>query len=199
MTMQALADRKPWSVRGTLFSDYVRMIRGTKDVDWRTHLGADDLPFLEERIEADRWYPMETFERFGSAILAEVAGGDCHAVRDWGRMQVYALLKHHPDLVAPDDPVETLMRFKVLRSTFFDFEAFQIPTITDGHAILLVSYGMGPVAEEAAVYQLMGFAEGLVTTAHGVAVKAEILERGWEAGEPTRLELSWSGVDGGLE
>ncbi len=193
------APEKNWSVKGTLFSDYVRMIRGTKHVDWSHHLVAQDLPFLEQKIDTDGWYPMATFERFGQAIFAEVAGRDCEAVREWGRMQVFSLAHVHPNLVAPDDPVETLMRFKVLRSTFFDFEAFQIPSITDGDATLLVSYGMGPVAEEAAAHQLLGFAEGLVVAAHGVDVEASFLERSWAGGEQTRLEVTWSGVDSGLD
>ncbi len=60
-------------VRGVLFVDYVRMIRSNKQVDWGRYLSADDLRWLNARIDPDGWYPMESFERFGIAILHEVA------------------------------------------------------------------------------------------------------------------------------
>ena len=41
-------------VKGTLFVDYVRMLRSRKDVDWTRYLKADDLPFLAARIAVDR-------------------------------------------------------------------------------------------------------------------------------------------------
>ena len=56
-------------VRGVLLADYVRMIRGKKDVDWSIQLEHIDLLYLKERIDPERWYPMSTFERFGNAIL----------------------------------------------------------------------------------------------------------------------------------
>ena len=42
------------------------------------------------------------------------------------------------------------MLFRVLRSTFFDFEALEIPTLNDEQAEVIIHYYMGPVAEEAA-------------------------------------------------
>lgn len=61
---------------------------------------------------------METFERYGNAILREAASGDLEAVRMWGRMSVDQLCELTPNLVAKGDPVETMMRFRVQRATF---------------------------------------------------------------------------------
>ena len=68
-------------VRGILFVDYVRMIRGTKSVDWSRYLEPVDLEIANTRIDPAGWYPMETFERYGVAILAEVGKGQLMAVR----------------------------------------------------------------------------------------------------------------------
>ena len=57
-------------VKGTLFVDYVRMLRSRREMDWSKHLTAVDLGYLVQRIDPDGWYPMETFERMGLAILA---------------------------------------------------------------------------------------------------------------------------------
>lgn len=181
----------PRHVKGILFADYVRMIRGQKSVDWKRHLHEEDLGFLVSRVEPNGWYPMATFERFGNAILQEIANGDVEAARMWGRASVDQLRFATPALVAPDDPLETLMRFRVLRSTFFDFEALDVRTAATDHASIVVHYHMGDMAEEAATYQTMGFFERLLVVARATAVQAELSQRSWVDGKPTVLDLFW--------
>ena len=128
---------------GLLFADYVRMIRSHKGVDWSKRLGAEHLQYLSGRIDPAGWYPMAAFEQLGNAILAEIANQDVQAVRMWGRFSVDALCAATPQLVAPGDPVETLMRFRVLRATYFDFEALEVPMLVDGQAQVVIRYHMG--------------------------------------------------------
>src|SRR5688572_2266538 len=146
-------------VKGTLFVDYVRMVRARKDVDWSRHFPPEDLPYLRDRIVPDAWYPMETFERLGLAILAVFADGELELVRQFGRASVDWLIGAHPELIAPGDPRESLMRFHVLRRSFFDFPALDVMSLTDGAARIRIGYQMGDVAEEAAALQTMGFFE----------------------------------------
>jgi hypothetical protein len=167
------------------------MIRGKKDVDWSLQLESVDMQYLRERIDVERWYPMSTFERLGNAILREVANCDLEAVKMWGRFQVDQLRAKSPDLVAMGDPVDTLMRFRVLRSTYFDFEALHIPTLTEEHAVIVVSYQMGRTAEEAASYQTLGFFERLLEVSGAEHVVADFSERSWVGDARTALELSW--------
>ena len=75
-------------VKGTLFVDYVRMLRAKKGVDWARYLAPQDMPYLEQQISPEEWYPMAAFERMGLAILAEVAQSDMGLVRHWGRIQI---------------------------------------------------------------------------------------------------------------
>ena len=178
-------------VKGILFADYVRMIRGHKTVEWRQHLHDDDLRYLLARVEPDAWYPMATFERMGNAILREIANGDVEAARMWGRISVDQLRLTTPSLVADGDPLDTLMRFRVLRSTFFDFEALDVRTATPDHAAIAIAYHMGPLAEEAAAYQTMGFFERLLVVARAQAVEARFTRRSWAGDKDTLLELHW--------
>lgn len=178
-------------VKGILFADYVRMIRGQKNVDWRHHLSEDDLRFLQERIDPGGWYPMEAFERMGNAILAEVAGGSVEGARMWGRLSVDQLRAAQPRLVAEGDPLETIARFRVLRETYFDFEALSVRIATPEHARIAIRYQMGAKAEEAASYQTMGFFERLVEMAGGVAVTTSFVHRSWEGDVETWLDLQW--------
>jgi len=179
-------------VKGTLFVDYVRMLRAKKGVDWSKRLQPQDLGYLVQRIEPDAWYPMETFERMGDAILAEVAGGSLELVRTFGRASIDWLCQQHANLVAPGDTIETLMRFQVLRRTFFDYSALEISSLSDGEATLHIVYGMGPVAEEAACWQTLGFFERLLEVAGARDVKAWFSSRAWAGEVVTSVQLRWS-------
>lgn len=179
------------NVRGSLFADYVRMIRGHKAIDWKRHLREDDLRFLAERIDPRTWYPMETFERMGEAILIEVAQRQVVAVRMWGRFQVDQLRAAQPELVAPRDPVETMNRFRILRATFFDFDALEVGMLVEDQAQIFVHYYMGATAEEAAAYQTMGFFERLLELAGASNITASFPSRSWVGDPRTLLELSW--------
>jgi hypothetical protein len=178
-------------VKGILFLDYVRMIRSHKGTDWSGALEPEDMALVLTRIAADAWYPMASFERLGNAILKHIAGGDVLAARLWGRLSVDPMLTSSPSLVCAYDPLETLMRFRVLRSTFFDFEALFVTTLVDDHAEILISYHMGNMAEEAASYQTMGFFERLLELASATDIVAAFKERSWQGASRTLLALSW--------
>ena len=167
------------------------MIRRQKDVDWSTVLLVTDLEYLRKHVDEEQWYPMATFERMGVAILEHSEGATLDAVRLWGRFSASAYSERHPDLIGPNAPAESLMRLKVLRSTWFDFPAFDLPMLVDGHAYVSITYHMGPVAEEAACNQTMGFCEGVLSLAGARNVRADFVERAWEGASRTLLDLQW--------
>jgi hypothetical protein len=181
-----------FNVKGILFADYVRMIRSNKRSDWSEWLLPEDLTYLRQTIEANAWYPMASFERLGNAILAVIARNDLEAVRMWGRYSVDALVRSQPMLLAPGDAVETLNRFRVLRATFFDFEALTIPLLHDGEAQVVVEYHMGRIAEEAASMQTLGFFERLLELAGAQGVEGRFRSRSWTGDERTLIDLTWS-------
>lgn len=178
-------------VKGTLFVDYVRMLRAQKGADWSRHLQPVDLGFLVQRVDPDAWYPMETFERMGVAILALVARGELELVRMWGRMQAESVTTSQPELLAVDQPMESLMRFQVMRNSFFDYPALAVSYAYDGEAALDVRYGMGPIAEEAASLQTLGFFERLLELAGGKHVEGGFTAESWRGAPVTTLVLRW--------
>jgi hypothetical protein len=97
-----------------------------------------------------------------------------------------------PTLVADGDPLETMMRFRVLRATFFDFEALTVPTLVDDHAHIEIHYFMGPTAEEAASWQTMGFFERLLVFAGAKNIDSRFTRRAWHGDPETLLELRWT-------
>ena len=178
-------------VRGVLFLDYVRMLRSQKTVDWTQHLPAEDLSFLATKIDPAAWYPMATFERMGNQILRTTARGELFPVQLWGRYSAVQLREANPMLLQPGDPIETLNRFRVMRETFFDFPALEVPLLHDDEAHVVIRYHMGMPAEEAAAHQTMGFFEGLLDLAGARDIEAELRTRSW-AGEPrTLMAVRW--------
>jgi hypothetical protein len=180
-------------VRGRFFVEYVRMIRRRKDVDWKRVFPSEDLKYLEEPIEPDKWYPLATFERFGIAILTEFEGVTLGAVRSWGKLSASQYSAEHPELVAANDPIESLMRLKVMRNTLFNFKAFDITMLVDNQARVAVTYHMGPAAEEAACHQTMGFCEQILSLSGATEVQAFFEERAWTGDPRTLFSLLWSG------
>ncbi|HEY0254677.1 MAG TPA: hypothetical protein VGC41_24290 [Kofleriaceae bacterium] len=179
-------------VKGLLFLDYVRMIRSHKNVEWETFFDPADIAYLVDRIDVTGWYPMATFERFGNAILKFVAGNQLLNVQLWGRFSASQLHAANPMLLAAGDPVESINRFRVLRQTFFDFDALDIPLLHDGAAQIVIRYHMGAVAEEAACYQTLGFFEGLLELAGAKRIDARFRQRSWDGDQQTRLDLTWT-------
>jgi len=178
-------------VRGILFVDYVRMVRSQKHIDWTVHLYPEDLAIIAEKIDPAGWYPMQTFERLGLGILRTIAMGQLDAVRMWGRFQVHSVRRMFPTLVAEGDPQETMMRFRVLANSFFDYGALKVTHVEHERAVVSVAYGMSLLAEETASTQTLGFFEGLVEAAGAMSVEAHFTARSWINDETTLIELPW--------
>jgi hypothetical protein len=181
-----------YRVKGILFVDYVRMLRAHKGVDWSERLLPDDLPYLHRRIHPGSWYPMDTFERMGNQILELVARGDLGAVREWGRRSVDQLRADLPGLIAYGDPMESISRFQVLRSVYFDFDAIEILMLHEGAALIGITYHMGMPAEQAACCQTQGFFERLLELSGAVDVVAGFGERSWAGDGRTVLAIEWN-------
>ncbi len=179
-------------VKGVLFVDYVRMIRAFKGANWGAHLPPEDHPYLHQPIDPAAWYPMTSFERLGNAILDVIAGGDVRLARMWGQQSAARLVAANPQLLAPGDAVETLSRFRVLRATYFDFEALEVLFLHEDEAQIVIRYHMGMPAEEAASVQTQGFFEGLLVLADATDLASGFGERSWAGNPRTRLDLTWT-------
>src|SRR5689334_13191705 len=176
------------SVRGSFFAEYVRMVRRRKNVDWESILPPEDLIHVWQQVKPNEWYPMATFERLGLAILDHIEGATLDAVRLWGRFSAH---QFDDQLVVRGNPVESLMRLRVMRNTLFDFPAFDVPMLADGHAYLAVTYHMSPRAEEAACTQTLGFCEEILTLSGAQNLVSEFKERAFQGDERTLIDLQW--------
>ena len=97
----------------------------------------------------------------------------------------------HPSLIAEDDPGESLMRFQVLRRSYFTFETINISYLGEGYAKISISYRMRNKAEKAATYQTLGFFEQLLELSGVTNLRHQFLSKSWEGDSSTVLELDW--------
>lgn len=171
------------------------MLRRRKDVRWETVLPEGDVALMSQFIDADGWYPMTSFERMGVAILKHIEGATLSSVQMWGRFSASELARQHPELIVQGEPIETLMRLKVLRATLFDFPAFDIPQLSPGHARVIMNYHMGPIAEEAACHQTLGFCEGALSLSGATEISVKLEECRWRGAPTTLASLDWSTSD----
>lgn|GEM_PF-283647 len=184
-------------VKGVFFLDYVRMLKRAGRSDWSDYLNEEDLVYFEQDIKESEWYPFETFERMGLAILSVVAEENMELVRQFGRTYLDRFFSVHASLIAAGDPYESLVRFQVLRKSFFDFEPINILVFYNNYAKIEINYGMTPRAEEAATYQSLGYFERLLELSGAKNVQHVFTSRKWEGSDSTVVELDWSEVKDG--
>lgn len=179
-------------VKGDLFLDFVKMIKRRKEVDWSKHLNEFDRSFLDQAIIETDWYPFDTFERMGLAIMREIVKPDLEQIRRWGRYYLEELFNRHEALVERGNPKESIMRVLVLQGGFFNFEGFQAQSVLDNSVRIRIDFGMAPELERAICYQTLGFFEHLLYHSGIAEVGHEFKEKAWEGGRATVLELNWS-------
>ncbi len=184
-------------VKGIFFADYVRMLKRSGRSDWSDYLSEEEAAYLNERIRESEWYPFDTFERMGLAILSEIAEENMELVRQFGRTYLERFFSVHSSLISKGDPYESLVRFQVLRKSFFDFDPINVLLFHNNYAKIEIAYGMSPRAEEAATWQTVGYFERLIELSGGKNVTHDFKSRKWEGAESTILELDWSEVPDG--
>jgi hypothetical protein len=179
-------------VRGQVISECVRVIRGRKDEDWAVHLLPEDLALLSQEIDPKQWYSFQTLERMALAIHHVVCKGDLNMMRAWGQLSVGELIRTNPTLISTEDPRESLLRFQVLRRSFFNFDAIDIESLYGRYAKVRIGYDASREAEEVASHQALGFFEKLLELSGAKSIQHKFTSRAWEGDSTTVLELKWS-------
>jgi len=182
-------------VKGTLFVDYVRMVKSRKDVDWSKYLNEQDMKILDElgRVLPSSWYPFDTFERMGIGAFHEIGGGDLEAIRRWGQVSTDQLVKVYKGLVQPGDPIGSAEKFNVFRAGFFSFPGVELELFPDDNKIkLYVFFSQNEQAAEAQAFQAFGAIERLIDLAGARDIKHTFVARIWDGAPKTILEITWN-------
>ncbi len=186
-------------VKGSLFKEYVRMIKKNKRIDWSKYLSPSDMNFIKHGIiTVVEWYPYETLQNLGDAIFHEIAGEDTEVARSWGRKTMEGLADlYRKNLIEKGDQFQTLKKFINMYKHFFDFGGFELIVREENHVEIKVDQAFGEKGAKGYGYQMIGSFERLIELSGADEVKAKFLKKAWEGARNTVIELRWSDGNGG--
>ena len=179
-------------VKGSLFSEYVRMIKKAKNADFSRHLAPEDQKYMQQQILASNWYPLQSYEHLGIAILHEIVKGDLHSIRLWGKASFNELVKVYRHLVKPGDPASSIRTFDRLKAGFFNFDALEIEQPSDTIAQLTLSIAETNAAKEAIAYQMTGMVERLLELSGARNIEYVFEGRQNANDPPSKVTLKWN-------
>ena len=188
-----MADKKKdRKVKGTMLVDYVRLIRSRKDIDWDKHLTKEDLEIIQGRIFPLGWYPYETFQRCGLAVLHEIANDDLKIVRALGRITMQNLVeKTYHKLAQAKDIFDAFKALQAIRSRFFNFASPYYEKAGPSSIRIILEGAPDEEGLEALCYQVIGNYEYLTELYGGKNVKLTWEKKTWEGDDSTSFTLSW--------
>ena len=117
-------------VKGTWITDYVRMIRASKDKDWNQYLTPDDWDIINGKVLSSSWYPYESFLRIGKAVFREIARKNLEVSRAFGKMFADNIANVYKNIVIPGEPAASISKVYALQGTFFrDIPSIIVPML----------------------------------------------------------------------
>ena len=178
-------------VRGSVFVDYVRMIRARPDVEWASQLADADERLLERRISDHDWYPFDALERMGGAILGEVAQWDMDRVEAWGRVTLDNLDRRYGGFVTAGAPLASLRGFSEVCPELLNFPGIQVGDLVDGSGRLIIDIPADQHVQTAAYHLMVGLITRLLGRSGAGTVRHAHRYAAW-AGDPlTVIDFSW--------
>jgi len=106
-------------VKGSLIIDFVKMVRGNKDIDWSQWLMPEDLETVNSEVLTSAWYPYQLYRNLGQATFKEIAGSDLELVKTFGRLSAQNLLELYRNLIITADPKGSIDKVMSFWITFF--------------------------------------------------------------------------------
>jgi len=179
-------------VKGSLFAEYVRMIKKNRHLPWSRYLTSSEMELLDQIVLPSQWYPYEIYQHYGAAIFLEMAGGDPQVACSWGKESMDRLATlYKGNLIEEGDPLKSLRRFKTLSQSFFSFDSFEMIVHDENHVDIAVDPAFGGEAIEGYSWQMLGSFQRLVELSGSDRVKAEISAKAWKGDRKTIIELRW--------
>lgn len=178
-------------VKGTIFTDYVRMIRSRKDIDWLEHLSQDDLDFIHDMILSSSWYPLETYKRIGLAVFNIIARGETRIAWLWGRASLNELVEIYKNMVLPQDPIGTIHKFSDFRNRFLNFEWMEMKELAPNQVHVVFNLVFDDDADRAYAYQFGGILERMMELAEAEDIKVDFHKKCWDGDPNTIFEINW--------
>jgi hypothetical protein len=185
-------------VKGIILSNVARLIRASKNVDWKKYLNDKDLEIINSRILPSSWYPLDTYERSEVAIYKEVGKSKPESARMWGRFLMDTMVNTvYHNIALEKDPAVALEKFEMYTKMHYrfdtpDFQALKAVRKSQNQTQVTVKSDRPTKEFEAHCQQSLGTLSRLVEIAGGKEVKAAVIEHDWQGKTPYAvIEFSW--------
>lgn len=181
------------TVKGSVAMDMVKIVRALKDLPWDQYLKPEDFEIIDSMILPTGWYPVEFYQRVGTAVYKLVAKENVETVKSFGAMAMQELIEGpYRKFLTKGDPHQALDKFLELRKTMFNFGKMEARKTGDKKARITLSE-LGDYQEGMEIFQtLIGVHfEKLVETNGGTDVAMENSNEFKEGQSTFIFDLEW--------
>lgn len=135
--------------KGSVILDMVKIIRADKQAPWDRFLRPEDWEIVNSMVIPTEWYPIESYQRMGTAVYELVAKRNAQVVEQFGRAAMKGLFggSYRPFL-DKKDPHEAIHKFLELRKSLFNFSRMEMQKT-------------GPRAARVLIFEIGEFQQGL--------------------------------------
>ncbi len=107
-------------IKGTMLSDYIRIIRANKDKDWGPYLTPGDWELINGQVLLSSWYPLEIYRRVAFAVFKVVAKGNLDTARTFGRFNIKSMMQTYGNFIEPGNPMAGAEKLNRIRRTLIE-------------------------------------------------------------------------------
>ena len=177
-------------VKGTVFAEYIRMIKSNPDLDWKNYLTDDDFKMLDERILASNWYSLDSYKRMGLAVFKLIANGDVKLAWNWGKMSLDGLVEVYKNILMAEDTFDSVNKLAIIQSRLANFEMFDVKKIEDKKIQISFFPVFGKEPDMAYAYHFAGMLDRLTELTNNGKSQVTILKKCWEGSANTVFEIN---------
>jgi hypothetical protein len=179
-------------VKGSMFLDFVRLIRANKDRNWDQYLKPGDWGTINSNILPSAWYPFEMYQRFGMATFNVLAKGNLDMARLNGKISGKMMFENvYKLIVAGKDTLKSIQQFVKIYGSLFNFSMLKFEKVEAKHARVYHIYDPNDPADMPFCHQLMGILDILVEMTGGTNARIEMNSKQWEGAPATTFDITW--------
>lgn len=108
-------------IKGIFLKDYVKIVKDTPDLDWKSWLTEEDWEIVNGMVYATTWYPVETMGRIGRGIFEMRSNRNYEVVRMHGRARATESFDEITfKLLLKNDPASSLRAYAGIARRYVD-------------------------------------------------------------------------------
>ena len=183
------------SVKGTILTDLVKIVRKERQLPWDQYLTPSDWDIINGEILATMWYPGDFFYRLSYAVYKVVGQSDLNVCFAFGKIAVHNMIEIYKNIIVPGEPAVSMERFITRRKSFFkgDYSSAETGQLKNGHGWLTFLYtNAEPSVKGGEVAGVIAHSvAGALTELAGLTGGRNVSSRIAQKGEYFEINIKW--------